>query len=821
MRQPTSTPACRRETADHDHEPEARRPTVGRAALVAWALAGTLCLSVGAQGPASRPAGPVAEAIRLQGVMKKRYAELVYMMAEVSRRLEASDPKTAAAISAAAQKAEAALIADDLDKVVVLLQGGLVVPADATQAKVVARLREVLSALRGEDGLEWRLFLIQELQQQLADLAALIQRQQVLERLSRMLAFGDAMRARIVEVRGQVDGLVGRQESVLARTRQMAPSPAALEFAGVRQSIAGLLRRFETARDALWDPTPAPDQMARNVVLVRRYHTETAALRTALRSLLGSETVQRATASLPADKRGLDAVESVGGAADELERSAKAIAADDLSEGHVALAEARAHLTDALQRLDETLQGFSDVRPAVKIADDQKDLDDATAKLEPAMRELFPGGLAAIDDSPDMAQREAQAMARMEVRRTDWARQSPVLIALDPIAAALRQQQSLAKVADWSARLGDALVEMDRLKDDPRYPAQKKDQDGIVSDLKGIVETNRRRAATVEGDAELTGIYGQLETAIDNAADCGAQAANHLANQRPKEANPRQNDVINLLAAVRDRVAPELKMDKNKYAMNEQMLGRIQRMLMKEKICRAQSKAVWDKRSPDGTFRRTEQLWIGAIARDQESLEPDFKVCWEIMSTAHNVGYALFPPEARVLLELARSESKGVVVRLEGLDPGPVTQAAQGVIIERLEAIEKLLGPGFGETVTEKDRQFTYDSFLSRMSLHNTRVNEIGLLVTLQKDVNRRMEVVDTARQSGKADSAVEQEAEQLRALQEHIRKGLLKYALVDARDWMVPDWMPTQYGGNPGGAKQGPVAPSLTGEAAVRERQP
>jgi hypothetical protein len=244
--------------------------------------------------------------------------------------------------------------------------------------------------------------------------------------------------------------------------------------------------------------------------------------------------------------------------------------------------------------------------------------------------------------------------------------------------------------------------------------------------------------------------------------------------------------------------------------MNEQMLARIQRMLMKEKICRAQTQAVWDKRSADGAFRRTEQLWMDAIARDQDSLEDDFKVCWEIMNTAHNVGYGLFPPEARVLLELARSESKGVVKRLEGHDPGPETQGAEDVIIERLAAIETLLGAGFGDKVEEKDRQFTYDSFLSRMSLHNTRVNDIGLLVALQKDINRRLAAVENVRRGGAAGASVEQEAEQLRLLQEHVRQGLLKWALLDARSWMFPDWMPTQYGASPGGAKQGPVAPSL-----------
>ena len=783
---------------------------VGAGALAAI-LAGLCAAPAPAQTPAgSRAGGPVTDAIRLQKVMKKRYQELILIMAEVSRNLEATDPDTAAAISAAAQRAEAALIANDMDKVIGLLQAGLIIPADVTQAKVILRLREVLNALRGEDGLEWRLFLLQELQQQLADLALLIQRQQLLERKSAMLAFGERMRAEITDVRGRVSGVSGRQEVLLSRTRRLSPSPAAMEFAGVRQGIAGLLRRFDTGKDSLWNPTPPPDQMARNVVAVRRYHAETAQMRTDMRSLLNREVIQRALAALPPDRQGLNVVESIGRAADELYASAKAMVDNDLKEGHLALLEAKAQLEEALHLLDETVQAFSDVKPAVKIAADQKEVDDATTQLEPAMRKLFPAGLAAVDDSPSNDARVAESPDRLEARPTHWAQQSPVLLALDPVGTAARQQRALERLQDWSTRLEESLWEIDRLKDDPRYPAQQKDQQSIVTDLRAMLDVNRRRAETVEDDAELTGFFSLLRVAMENAADCAAEAAAFLGNERPAQANPKQNEVIHLLTTVRERIGPELKMDKNKYAMNEQMLARIQRMIIKERICRARTQVIWEKRPAEGTFGRTERLRIEAVARIQGGLEADFKICWQVMNTAHNVGFGLFPPEARILLELARTESEQVEKRLLAYDVGPETQQGQDVVLERLQAIATLLGPGFAETPPEMDRKFTYDSFISRMSLHRTRINEIGLLVTLQEDINRRTAQVEKARRSGKITAAVEQEAEQLRQLQEHVRQGLLKFALADAASWMRADFMPTQYGGNPGGAKQGQAAPAM-----------
>ena len=734
------------------------------------------------------PSGNVAEAIRLQQLVKKRYLELTRIMGEVSRRLEATDPKTAAAISAAAQRAEAAAIAGDMDKVIVLLQNGLIVPADVTQGKVILRLREVLNALRGEDGLEWRLFILQELQEQMADLTLLIQRQQVLERQSRMLGFGEQMKKAFIEGRTRIEALAGRQEAILGRTRDLTPSPAAMEFTGVRQGMGGIIRQFDTARDELWNPTPPPDQLARNIVAIRRYHAQTVTLRTDLRTLFNSDTVLRAVESLPAGRRGQHVVDSVGKAADELDRSAKAMAANDLKEGLLSLSEAKALLRESLAALDETLQGFGDVQPAVRITADQKAMDDDITKAEPLMRELFPGGLAAIDDSPAGNERVTEWSDRLTTRPSAWAAQSPVLLALDPAGTAARQEQSLTRLRDWVSRLEEGLGDIDRLKDDPRYPAQKKEQDGITTDLRSILDINKRRAETVENDAELTAIFSVLRTAIENAADASGKAAGYLEKELPRDANPRQNDVIHFLTTVRDRVGPELKMDKNKYAMNEQMLARIQRMIIKQRICLAQAKTVWDKRGKDGSFGRTESLLIEAIARDQGSLEDDFKMCWEIMNLAHNVGFGLFPPEARMMLELARAEVQEIVKRLQKYDPGAQTQRMQEVVIERLKVIASLLSDSSIPSPPELDRQFTYDSFVSRMNLHNTRVQILALLAQMQNDINRRTTMIDNARRAGTASAAMEQEVEQIRLLQEHVRVKLAGYAEQDARSWMGPE---------------------------------
>lgn len=775
----------------------------GRPGAARWAaiLVGLGAVAAPAQTP---PVAGVTEAVRLQQVAKRRYQELTRIMAEVSRKLETSDPKTAATIAGAAQKAEVALIAEEMDKVVDLLQSGLVLPADSAQGKVVLRLREVLKALKGEEGLEWRLFLLEELRQQMEDLNLLVQRQRVLELRSRMLAFGDRMRARVAEARASCGDLDRREEELLKQTRTLQPSPAAMRFVAIRQGIVGMLRGFDAAKGTLWNPTPSTDLLARNIASVRRAFAETAALRTELRTVSNEEEIRRVLEASRTVAACTNAVGAMARAADELDRGARAMGAGDVSEGILALSEASALLGDALTALDAAVEGFSDVKPAVAIAAAQKAVDDGMSQLETPLRDLLPAGETTLDDSPDGDERMVQMTDRLTVRRTEWMSESAVAIALNPAGLASRQEQVLAKLRDWSERLTEAAAEIERTNRDPRYPAQKHDQSGITTDLRGMLDVNKSRAETVDKDVELTQIFGVLRTGMENASDYSRKAADHLGRELPREANTNQNDVIHLLTDVMNAVGPELKMDQNKYAMNEQAQARIQRMIIKQKICLGETKQVWSRRPADGAFGRPERLRIEAIARDERSLGDDADAIWAIVNTAHNIGYNTFPAEARLMLEMVRLDLVVIEKRLLGIDPGMETQELQQIVLDRLKAIEKMAGQEDPTGAKEMDRRFTYDSFLSRGPINSqARVPILLMLISLQEDLVRRTAMLDRARRAGRAAAGADAEAEQLRQLQENIRAQLDEYARLDAAAWKRADFMPTQYGSSQGGTKQ------------------
>jgi hypothetical protein len=774
--------------------------------LVAALLAG----DADAAPPASR--GGAQDAIRLQQLAKRRYQELTRIMVETSRRLEETDPKTAAAIAAAAQKAESALIADEMDKVVDLLQSGMVIPADATQANVILRLREVLQALKGQEGMEWRVFLLEELKRQMQDLGLLVERQRALERLSRMLAFGDEVSTQIVALAGMTDGLSRKQAGILEQTRRLTASPAATELGGVRQGIAAIVQRFNLAKDALFTPTPSADQLSRNIVTARRFFAEAATLRTSVRTILNREELQKALAAAAAagatnaPAAGSNLVHSVAGAAEELQRCVTAMGTNDVAEGLLALSQAKALLQDACSSLDEMVEGFSDVRPAVAITAEQKVIDDSVSQLQPVLRVYFDAGAAVMDDTPDGDERIEGMRDRLAARITSWERQVPLLVALNPLGAATRQEQQLEKLKDWTGRLADAGREVQRLKDEPRYPAQKKDQEGIVKDLRSMQDVNKSQAATIGDDQELTQIFELLGTAVANAGDYANKAAVNLGQEQPREANTNQNDVIHLLTTVMNRVGPELKMDKNKYAMNEQAAARIERMIIKQKLCLDETRAVWKRRSPDGTFSRSDRLRTDELAKEEKSLQADIDVIWEIVNTAHNIGYNTFPAEARLMLELARVEMATAERRLSALDPGEETQRIEESILNRLKkTLVMAKQEGLTSGAKELDRRFTYDSFLSRGPINSLqRVPILTMLLALQEDVNSRTARIASARRTPGTDAAVlDAESDQLRMLQENIRMQLDDYARMDAREWMNPDRMDTQYGTSQGGTKQ------------------
>ena len=736
------------------------------------------------------------EAIHLQQLAKRRYRELIRIMAETSRKLETTDPKTASAIALASQKAEAALIDNEMDKVVRLLQVGMVIPADASQAGIILRLREVLKALRGEEGLEWRLFLVEELKKQLMALSLVVERQRALEIKSRMLGYGDEIRSQIVGARTRCGELAGLQDDVLTRTRNLPPLPGANELTGIRASFIAILRRFDVAKDVLWKPTPSADELSRNIVSLRSQFAEAAMLRTHLRTLFNREDMQRA-ASSPAAVAGVsNLLESVGEAVKELELSAGAMSAGDVEEGILALSQAKAVIQDSLQILDETVQAFPGVQPAIRIAADQKKVDDGTSGLLPALRSFVPAGTAVVDDSPEEEERTASETYHLQARQTEWKKQSPVAIALDPIGVSARQGQSSERLRDYAERFAEAERNVDRLRDDPRYPAQKKGQEGIVADLRSILDVNKAQSETIGDDQEMTKVFSMLRTGIENAADYAVKAVDHLGREMPKEANTNQNDVINFLVKVMSAVGPELQMDACKYAMNEQAQARIQRMIMKQKMCLAETKDVWKRRGEDGSYSRPDRLRIEAIARDEKSIEDDADACWEIMNTKHNVGYNTFPAEARLMMEMARLDIKVAEQRLRAIDAGQETQDVEQRIIDRLVATEKMVAQENPNQTKEADRRFTYDSYLSRGPINfQNRVPIILMYVALQEDINRRTHDMEKQRLSGKDGTDMLREAEMLRQLQENIRAGMEEYAIEDAGVWREHDTVgPRQY---------------------------
>jgi hypothetical protein len=294
-----------------------------------------------------------------------------------------------------------------------------------------------------------------------------------------------------------------------------------------------------------------------------------------------------------------------------------------------------------------------------------------------------------------------------------------------------------------------------------------------------------------------------MDTLYANAADYSAKASGHLGLEQPREANTNQNDVIHLLMRVINQVHSELRLSQIESAMNEQAQARIQRMILRQKMCLVETKSVWDGRGGDGVYSRSARMRIEEIAKEQKGIQADADVVWEIINTAHAVGYNCFPAEARLMMEMARLEMQMAEKRLTAVDPGEETQRIEESIIARLKKTESMCAMEIPGGAKETDVKFTFGVMLTRPPINSfQRAPILAMLLAIQEDIATRTQRVSASRRAGNTDPGLDAEMEQLRQLQENVLAQLNQYAREDARAFGGPDSMATQYGTVTGGTK-------------------
>jgi hypothetical protein len=799
-------------------------------ACVALALNVWLAAGLPAQTAAPAPAsdGRIDEAIRLERTIKRRYLELVRIMHDVAQRLAKADPETAAAVEGAAQKAEEALIADDMDRVVQFLQSGLVLPADATQTKIIARLRDVLRALQGGDELDWTLFVMEMLKEQIENLRAVIARQRELERHSRAIFKGSEMKAELDAVRPRVEPLRDLQKQLLSHTQDLPQDAVSSGLGVARGQIDEVTRRIETARPQLTKAYPSPDEMANNVATVKSIHPSAVKMRTGVRTVLNQPDVQEFIAKVKAEPISGRLLEHLNAVVDELEKSARAYAADDLQNATVAVAECERRLADGMDALLQIGQANPHIRTLAQVMLDQEKVAKELGEVQTLVQRVLPqdmgSGLPASSPVPYSLGTSSRDVLRPPPGVEETAAAGSVISALrrnDLPTATFQQEQILQILSDVVNRIDAGLGEIDDWQKNPRYPVQKRDQELIVKDLRHVIERTASLTESATEKAKPLMLTGELRASLDGAADLGLKAAGFLGEEKAQPANENQNEVIRLLT----KVVEQMRNVNNELhsvmlqEIIEQWIALIQRMLLKQKMCIAETKDVWNKRKPggeEGPYTRAQQLAIRKIGSTQDGMLKDLVRARQVLDLAAEADSAVPgqpkpppkpKPEPRTLAERAQlgggggmlgiagifvalieSDLHAVVKLLDALDAGLETQRRQQLIKERLEAIIGGVLGGDDSNDPNKSNPMSWNGLVNPQagSRYEVRKEVLKMLITLQTQVNQRTADLDAVKRKGEWAEEHGKELSGLEEIQMLIYENVMKYAQEDAVWWGV-----------------------------------
>ena len=769
----------------------------------------------------------ISEAIRLERTIKRRYLELIRIMHEVAKQLAKADPDTAVAVESAAQKAEEALIADDMDRVVQLLQSGLVLPADATQVKIIERLRHVLKALQGGDELEWLLFMTEMIKEQRARLALLIGRQRELELHSRAVFKGEEMLKEMTGLRPKVAPLEARQRELLREMDEIPESPMSLRFAAVRGRIGEIAGRMEDARKQLTKAFPSPDDMINNAVAARQVHRSASEARAGVRTVLNEPDVLEYLKKGKPQAGAARLMKHLDAVVVELETAAHAFKKDDLDAALMAVAECEQRLKEAQETFGGITESDPQARALKKLMAEQEALANEFSEIRPVIEKAVPRdlsldlptgdlvdyklGKSSIADTQMMTPQEYQEMLSSAIARAIRNHDIP--------GARQQQEQTLEMLGDLVARLEAGITDVREWHTSPRFPIQKHDEQGIVRDVRHVLERYSSLSEAAGGEeATPLAMTGELRASTAAAGHQALKAANLLGEEKAEPANGAQLEVIRLLAKVVEDMENTSTFDISGFIEDfiEYWNAMLERMLIKQKMCIEETKNVWARRPSAGgkkPFARAQQLQMRTIAKTQKGMQDDV---WKMRKALDAVGemsrfgkpsnvgrYGEKPGETLteraaiggpgkpvvfgMFVALIEIELEQIVKLLGAFDPGLDTQKRQELVKNHLEA---MAGIGLEEPDDDdpsgSQPMASNDFQIGPKPPDESRKAVMRLMIALQEQINYRTQQLNEIKRSGKWTADHEKEAGRLKEMQVMVHGNIVGFTLKDATWWKL-----------------------------------
>ncbi|GDY11290.1 hypothetical protein LBMAG53_01670 [Planctomycetota bacterium] len=650
--------------------------------------------------PAGEPVDPAAaRAAMATRALAQQYQDLIRGMRQVANDLANKDPAAARAVAAAAAKAEEALIAEDITKVVQLIESGLSGPASQTQGQVVERLRQVLAVLRaGGDSLEAKILRLQQLEGMVAALRRVLAEERLLETTSRALADPAGCAQRLAAGRARIVAAESRQQQLMAKVAEAPPDPQATGLVLAAVATATLHQAQDPLRAALAAKFPAPEDLAAAAAAIRAQQGRIAGARTALIAALNTAGARLNGAAASSARLGA-ALEAVY---KELAAARSAVEGDDLTAARVAVAEATAHLATAGDVVAAALKVLSGDSPLLKLAQESANLAAEAKTVAALVEQLAPPEPEAVE-GPKVTTNRIAPKRGVDVGKEKIdpliAEVAPFAAAADTLAGGDQDGAGKAlatagiRIATWLRRLDAAADAQERLTIDPGWAKQSSDQRAIGRVIAlvakgGTAAINDQKLE--DGQAPVIPLSNAIAAILNAAVPFTEAAAVAIDAHQPAVAATAQVEVIRLVADAVDQLELEWLAAALTYDGEaiESLIPKVERLLTLQKVVRDGSVEVAAKLPAGGTYARPELIRLAQLAKQEAAMIDGIADVEDKMRNtikAHTV--VQFPPVMWALLSLTRARVGEVRRRLEARDASPECQAIENGIIKLLEQL--------------------------------------------------------------------------------------------------------------------------------------
>ena len=706
-------------------------------ALAATALAADAAPATKAADPAAKKADAgVGEAISLERAARKQWLDLIQAMTQVAKELEKSEPDSARVIAGAAQKAQEALIGDDMAKVIQFLEDGMIVPADATQSDIIKKLKDVLETLRGGDmRLKDRLERIAAWKQFLKEIDKNLQQQKELEEHSRQVAFGEEQAKDLENLANEVKELAAKERDIAKATDGLAADPNLKKLIEAREAVRAVLRK----QDALGKVTESAGagQMALASEAQKALGTETGKVKDSLGELAKDAPLARAMEDASVKPNAAQvAAESAGKAGGEMQRATAALDKAEAPAATTAQGTASAHLRDAEKALSDAIDKMGGKKPSGELAAKQTDLkkkaDEVAAKVDKATG-AQPSEKPNESGQPSPKNNVAKAAEHMG-KAAEYLKDQDQPSALDREKKAVDSLEAQAK--DLQKKAGDVREAMKN----PDHPGQKGKQDELAKQSKDLASKMQGKPS----DQPSQPAPGQ--PSVQKASENQQQAAQNLGQQKPPEANKDQNEAEKNLEDAKKELADAIQ--KEQDAAQEQALAQVEVMLRKilesQKRLSTGTKDTQVKAKPDGKFERTESVRLADLADGEGKLAEDTQGVAKLLDDEGTT--VVFPTVLRDVREdMARTQEL-----LASLQPGALTQGIQKEIEDRLQEMIDALQKEMSDR-RQKDQQKDKNQGKPQKQPLVPPIAELKMLRSLQVQINGRTVLLNQAGQASQA----------------------------------------------------------------------